>query len=110
MLGVSKVSRSLDRKTLIMWLEIMDIFILVTFCSVLNLVFSGTGLKLYFVYLPTLVLGATLVVAKWGKPEKFLIHFLKFHLQPKHLTCFHSGPDEFSLSVALDNRRKGIFR
>lgn len=110
MLEMSKVSRSLDRKTLIMWLEITDIFALVTFCSVLNLVFSGTGLKLYFVFLPTLVLGVTLVIAKWGKPEKFLIHFLKYHLQSKHLTCFHSGPEDFALTAALNMRRNGAIR
>lgn len=104
MLDISKVSRSLDRKTLIMWLEVTDIFALVTICSILNLVFGGTGLKLYFVYIPTLVLGVSLVMAKWGQPEKFLFHFLKFHLQPKYLTCFHSGPDTFALSDALDKR------
>lgn len=107
MLDLSKVSRSLDRKTLILWLEITDIFALVTFCSVLNIVFGGTGLKLYFVYLPTLVLGTTLVLAKRGKPEGFLLHFLKFHIQPKHLTCFHSGPESYPLSRAIALRRKG---
>lgn len=107
MLELSKVSRSLDRKTLILWLEITDIFALVTFCSVLNLAFGGTGLKLYFVYLPTLVLGVTMILAKRGKPEGFLVHFLKFHLQPKHLTCFYSGPETFSLSAALSSRKRG---
>lgn len=107
MLELSKVSRSLDRKTLILWLEITDIFALVTFCSVLNLAFGGTGLKLYFVYLPTLVLGVTMILAKRGKPEGFLVHFLKFHLQPKHLTCFHAGPETFALSAALLSRKRG---
>jgi hypothetical protein len=107
MIEMSKVSRSLDRKSLILWLEITDIFAIVAFCSVLNLIFGSTGLKLYLVYLPTLILGVTLVIAKRGKPEGFLLHFLKFHFQPKHLSCFHSGPDAFALSVALDKRRKG---
>lgn len=107
MLDLSKVSRSLDRKTLILWLEITDIFALVTFCSVLNVMFGGTGLKMYFVYFPTLVLGVTLVLAKRGKPEGFLIHFLKFHLQPKHLTCFHHGPESYPLQRPILLRRKG---
>ena len=107
MLEQAKVSRSLDRKTLILWLEITDIFALVTFCSVLNLLFGGTGLKFYFVYLPTLVLTVTLILAKRGKPDGFLVHFLKFHLQPKHLTCFHSAPEGFALSTALAKRRRG---
>lgn len=106
MLELSKVSRSLDRKTLILWLEITDIFALVTFCSVLNLFFGGTALKIYLVYLPTLVLGATLIIAKRGKPEGFLVHFLKFHLRPKHLSCFEDAYPEFPLTEALTHRRK----
>ncbi len=107
MLEVSKVSRSLDQKTLIFWLEITDIFALVTFCSLLNLAFGGTVLKVYAVYLPTLVLAVTLILAKRGKPEGFLLHFLKFHLRAKHLSCFQGGPESFALSRAISMRRKG---
>jgi hypothetical protein len=105
MIEMSKVSRSLDRKTLILWLEITDIFALVTVCSVLNLLFGGTPLKLYLVYVPTAILGLTLILTKRGKPEGFLMHFLKFHLRPKHLSCFHSGPDSFPLSAAIQKRQ-----
>jgi hypothetical protein len=106
MLEQTTVSRSLDRKTLILWLEITDVFILATLCSILNLMFGGTGLKLYFVYLPTLILAITLVLTKRGKPEGFLLHFLKFHLQSKHLTCFHPGPETYPLMYAAARRRK----
>lgn len=110
MIEMSKVSRSLDRKSLILWLEVTDIFALVTVCSVLNLIFGGTGLKFYFVYLPTLILAVTLVITKRGKPEGFLLHFLKFHFRAKHLSCFQNGPDTFPLSNALDKRRQGAKR
>jgi hypothetical protein len=110
MIESTKVSRSLDRKSLILWLEITDIFALVLFCSILNLIFGGTHYKLYFVYLPTLILGITLILAKRGKPEGFLAHFLKFHLQTKHLSCFDAGPDSFPLSAALEQKRKGAKR
>lgn len=88
MLESTKVSRSLERKTTILWLEVTDIFAIMTFCTVLNLVFGGSGLKVYFVYSPTLVLGVTLVLAKRGQPEGFLLHFLRFHLSRKHLSSF----------------------
>ena len=108
MLDLSKVSRSLDRKTLILWLEITDIFVIVLFFSILNLIFGSTGLKLYLVYLPTLLLAATLILAKRGKPEGFLLHFLRFHVSPKHLTCFDSGPDSYPLLKAtLQRKEKG---
>jgi hypothetical protein len=106
MLEISKVSRGLDRKALFLWLEITDIFVIVLFCSLMNLIFGGTGLKLYFVYLPTLILGSVLIISKRGKPDGFLIHFLKFHILPKHLTCFHEGEDSFSLQKALAKKRK----
>ena len=105
MIELSTVSRSLDRKSLILWLEITDIFLIVAVCSLLNLVFGGTALKVYLVYLPTLILGVTLVLTKRGQPEGFLLHFLKYHLRPKHLTCFKTGPDSFPLSQALDHKR-----
>jgi hypothetical protein len=110
MIETSKVSRSLDRKTLILWLEITDIFALVLLCSLLNLVFGGTALKIYLVYMPTLILGTTLIMTKRGKPEGFLLHFLKFHLQPKQLSCFPVGPEQFPLSNALQRRREGSNR
>jgi hypothetical protein len=101
----TKVSRSLDRKTLILWLEITDIFFIVTFASVLNVVFGGTGMKLYFVYLPTLVLACTLILAKRGKPDGFLAHFLKFHFQSKNLSCFYQGQESHRFSKAIEARR-----
>lgn len=106
MLDFSKVSRSLDRKTLIFWLEITDIFVIVMFCSIMNLIFGSTGLKLYLVYLPTILLATTLIFTKRGKPEGFLMHFLKFCIQPKHLTCFDQGPLSFPLSMALSKRKQ----
>jgi hypothetical protein len=106
MLDHSKVSRSLERKTLILWLEITDIFALVSFCSLLNLLFGGGAWKLYLVYLPTLVLAITLILAKRGRPEGFLLHFLRFHFEPKQLSCFSSGPEAFPLLNAL--RRKEL--
>lgn len=106
MLETSKVSRSLDRKTLILWLEIIDVFTIVVFASLLNLLIGGIGHKLYFVYLPTLVLAITLVISKRGKPEGFLLHFLKFYSQPRHLSCFYSGPDSYPLLKASEILRK----
>jgi hypothetical protein len=110
MLDQTKVSRSLDRKTLFLWLEITDIFFLVTFCSILNLMFGTTGFKNYLVYLPTLILTLTLILTKRGKPERFLVHFLKFQFQPKHLTCFRSDEIEASRSFTFPpaSKRKDL--
>lgn len=106
MLQVSKVSRSLERKLLIFWLEITDIFFLVILCSVLNLFFGGTSVKVYLVYLPTLICTISLILIKKGRPDGFILHFLRYHLGPKNMTCFHLGPLSFSLSHSLEERQR----
>ena len=106
MLEVTKVSRSLDRKSLFMWLEIADIFVLVTMCSLLNLAFGTTAMKVYLVYLPTIITAITLILGKRGKPDRFLLHLLKYHIQPKHLSCFSSGQESFGFSRALSIKQE----
>lgn len=105
MLEISQVNRSLDRKTTILWLELVDIFIIVATASVLNLFFGQTGFKTYLVYLPALALTITMILTKRGKPENFLLHFLRYHLKPKYLTCFEKGPDTYIYSRAVYKRR-----
>ena len=106
MLEVSKVSRSLERKTLIFWLEITDLFFIVTLCSVLNLTFGKTGLKPYLVYLPTFIITLVLILTKRGKPEGFLLHYFKFQLHPKAQQAFFAAHDEVQLTDALIHVRR----
>ena len=101
MLASSRVNRSLTRKTLILWLEITDIFLLVAVCSALNFCFGGGNMKAYLVYLPTLLLGAVLVGIKRGREEGFLLHFLRFHSSPKHLSSFSLAPQKSPVSKVL---------
>ena len=105
MLEISQVNRSLDRKTTILWLELIDIFIIVTTASVLNLLFGQTGLKTYLVYLPSIALAITMIVTKRGKPDNFLLHYLRYQLKPKHLTCFEQGPEIYIYSRAVFKNR-----
>lgn len=107
MLEITKVNRSLDQKAVIFFLEIIDLFTLVTVCSLLNLLFGRVGHKFLLVYLPTLILGVTLILSKRGKPEKFLFHFLRYQLQPKFLSCFKEAPLDFALMEARKNKQKG---
>ena len=105
MLESSQVNRSLERKTLILWLELIDIFIIVTTASLLNLVFGQTGLKLYLVYLPTILLSITMIMTKRGKPDQFLLHFMRYHLKSKHQSCFDKGTDIYVYSQAAYKKR-----
>lgn len=105
MLEVSQVNRSLDRKTTILWLELIDIFIIVMSASVLNLFFGQSGFKTYLVYLPTVALAITMILTKRGKPDNFLLHYLRYQLKPKHLTCFGKGPEIYIYSRAVFKKR-----
>lgn len=80
---------------------------MVTSASVLNLIFGQTGLKTYLVYLPTLSLAITMILAKRGKPDNFLLHYLRYQLKPKNLTCFEKGPDLYIYSRAV-NKKRGL--
>lgn len=105
MLEVSEVNRSLDRKTTILWLELIDIFIIVTSMSVLNLLFGQTGFKMYLVYLPSLALTLVMILTKRGKPDNFLLHYLRYQLRPKHRSCFERGPEIYIYSSAVFKKR-----
>ncbi len=82
--------------TLKLFLEIIDLFTLVAFCSILNLIFGQMGHKFLLVYFPTLILAGVFIVSKRGKPERFLFHFLRFQIQPKFWSCFKEASLEFS--------------
>jgi hypothetical protein len=88
MLDATSVSRSLDVKSTILWLEVVDLFAVAIVCACLNLAFGQTALKVPLVYIPTLALAIALILAKRGKPDGFLKHFLRYGLRPTRLSCF----------------------
>lgn len=96
------VSRCLDKKMILFGFEVPDLLAIFLTLSVLNFVFGQTSLKVFLVWLPTLVLAATLRFAKRGKPEGFLIHWLRYQIKPGVLSAF-SDP---TLSAPLKSSRK----
>jgi len=79
---VTDVSKCLDRKLMMLGFEVFDILAIFIVLSVLNFVFGQTALKALFVWAPTLVLALVLRYGKRGKPEKYLIHWLRFQIKP----------------------------
>ncbi len=84
----SPVSRCLDRKLTIGGFEVLDLLAIFLVLSVLNLFFSGTTTKIFLVWAPTAALAVTLRVGKRGKPEHFLVHWLRFQVGPGLLVAF----------------------
>ena len=84
----SKAFRCLEKKTLIMGFEVVDVFVVFAALSVLNVIFSGVPNKFIWTWGPSMALGAFLRIVKAGKPDNYLLHLMRFHLSPGVLNAF----------------------
>lgn len=87
-LKVTEVSRCLDKKMMIMGFEVPDLLIIFLTMSILNFLFGTTELKWLFVWLPSAALALTIKFSKRGKPDNYLIHWLRFQIKPGILSAF----------------------
>lgn len=96
------VSKCLDKKLTLFGFEVADILAIFLTLSVLNFLFGQTSLKVAFVWLPTIALALVLRYGKQGKPDKYLIHWLRFQIKPGTLSAFHPP----SVSECLPKRKQ----
>lgn len=89
----TSVSKSLDKKLSLFGFEVLDLLAIFIVLSALNLLFGQSSLKLFFVWTPTVLLAALLRFGKRGKPDKFLVHWMKFQIKPGHLSAFEESRD-----------------
>jgi len=82
------VSKCLDKKLLIMGYEVPDLLAIFLLLSILNLTLGQFGAKLISVWLPTISFALVLKYTKRGKPNNYLVHYLRHKLGPKHLCAF----------------------
>lgn len=82
------VSKCLEKRLLILGFEVPDILAVFLLLSVLNFLFGQTQFKFALVWLPVLLIAATLRIGKRGKPENYLIHLAKFHTRPRYFSAF----------------------
>lgn len=87
-LKATEVSRCLDKKMMIMGFEVPDLLIIFLTISILNFLFGTTSLKWLFVWLPSAALAITIRLTKRGKPENYLVHWLRFQMKPGILKAF----------------------
>lgn len=66
----------------IVGLEIHDLLFVLLTASVMNLIFGRTRLALYLVFLLPGFMAVGLFFAKRNKPERYLIHLLRYTLSP----------------------------
>jgi hypothetical protein len=95
-LKTTSVSKCLDKKMLIMGFEIPDLLIIFLTISILNFIFGSTGMKFILVWLPSIALALTIRFCKRGKPDNYLLHWLRFQIKPGIISAFveptHSNP------------------
>lgn len=103
-LKVTPVSKCLDKKMMILGFEIPDLLFMFLMMSVLNFLFGSTSLKWLFVWLPSLSLAMVIRFTKRGKPDNYLVHWLRFQVKPGVLSAF-SDPSQDLASPKLQVRK-----
>ena len=81
-LFTSRVYRNLEMKLKIAGFDAFDVLLILLFSGIMNLIFGGTALGIYFVFiLPGLIM-AILYFGKKNKPDGFLERFVRFYFLP----------------------------
>jgi len=89
-LNSTPVSKCLDKKIMMLGFEVPDLLAIFLVLSTLNLLFGSTSLKIVFVWIPSAVLACLLRISKRGKPENYLVHWLRFQIKPGVISAFPS--------------------
>lgn len=100
----STVHRKLDAKIKIGGTEAPDILAVLIFASIMNLFFGRTSLSFVFVIVLPAFLLSILYFGKRGKPDDYLIHWLRFHLTNGF---FAAGESEANRKKVLGVRING---
>ncbi len=78
----STVPRTLETKSKILGLELIDVILLLLNLSIQNLIFGSTALRLPMVFGTSACLAFVLFFFKRGKPDQFLQHYIEYAKAP----------------------------
>lgn len=90
-LSATPVAKCLDKKLLILGFEIPDVLAIFLLLSILNFLFGQTHYKLFLIWLPVVLLAVGLHFGKKGKPDQFLIHWIRFYFRPGYFSAFRES-------------------
>lgn len=93
----TSVSKCLDKKMVLFGFEVLDLLAVFLVLSILNLVFGQMPFKWLFVWLPSLSLACLLRWGKRGKPDKYLVHWIRFQIKPGVYSAFRESIPEESV-------------
>jgi hypothetical protein len=94
------VHRCLDKRLLIFGFEVTDLFIIALILSLLSTVLGRFSGKIFLIWFPTILVAAILRLSKRGKPENFLLHWIRFQVGPASFSAF------LSPQILPERRRK----
>lgn len=98
MLDTSTIHRRLDSKVKIVGLEVHDLLFVLLFAAIMNLIFGQTTLGTIMVFMVPSIMAMALYFAKKNKPENYLVHLIKYHLEPGLLLAGEDGESEIKRS------------
>ncbi len=90
-LKTTAVAKCLDKKLLLFGFEVLDVLFIFFTLSVLNFIFGQTHFKLALVWAPSLILASVLYWGKKGKPDQYLVHWIRFQVKPGTYTAFSNA-------------------
>jgi hypothetical protein len=88
-----------------MGFEVIDLFALFLTISVLNFIFGSTDFKIVLVWAPSLILACLLFFGKRGKPDNYLLHWLRYQFLPAIYSAFHE-PSEWKAPPSVNDSSK----
>lgn len=103
-LRTSTVHRNLDAKLKVVGMEAHDLLFVLLFASVMNLIFGKTGLAIYLVFLLPSLMAVVLFFAKRNKPDRFLPHLLRYHLQPGFYSAGEEPKNRDAMKVKINDQ------
>ena len=87
----TSMSKCLDKKLMIMGFEVPDLLAVFLTLSLLNFIFGQTNATLLLVWAPSIALALLLRISKRGKPENYLVHWLRYQVRPGVWSAFADG-------------------
>jgi hypothetical protein len=100
-LKTSLIHRNLDNKFKIVGLEAHDLLFVLMLGSIMNILFGHTTIGLFFSLGLPFLLALVLFYVKRDKPEKYLLHLIKFHFSPGHYSSGVEAKNENKLKAKI---------
>lgn len=106
-LQTTSVSRCLDKKFKVLGYEVADLLVILLTFGTLKVIFTGTGLETYFVWLPSLTGAVAIRIMKRGKPDDYLRHLGRFYFRPRFWSAFPS-PSKWETPPHLNKSHQSV--